>query len=559
MTGTAGTVWTSSEERRATRKERGAFFTPAPMARFIVDWALDEGVRSVLEPSVGEAVFLRQVAESVRASSRPPSSISLNGVDIHADSLTRAAHALADTGIAVDLQLCDFFRYAPDHRFDAVLGNPPYIRYQDFTGPVRARAREVALAAGVALTALASSWAAFTVRSAALLTEGGKLGLVLPAELLTVNYAAPVRTFLLRHFDSVRLVLFTERVFPDVQEEVVLLLAAGYRREGAGTDHFDLLQLESLEDLEHLPADLRSSPWVRARAAERWTAALVEGTTPLPEADCQRWSRLGDWGRIALGAVSGANDYFALSRAQARARGLGPKDLEPLSPPGSTHLRSLVLDRSRMMRLEREGKRTVLFHPAGKPSIAAQEYIDEGEKRGIDQRFKCRVRSPWWLVPLQPVADLFLTYMNAHAVALCANTAGVRHLNSVHGVFLGEDLEGVDPVACAVAALNTVTTLSCELRGRAYGGGLLKVEPREAVSLLVPAPAFVRTHEAELVQIAMQVGPLLDQGRWVQARARVDAFLMEHALFDEVDLASWRSSHELLASRRKARGRKVHE
>jgi len=40
--------------------------------------------------------------------------------------------------------------------------------------------------AGVPLTNLASSWAAFTVHAALHLRVGGRLGLVLPAELLTV-------------------------------------------------------------------------------------------------------------------------------------------------------------------------------------------------------------------------------------------------------------------------------------------------------------------------------------------------------------------------------------
>ena len=66
------------------------------------------------------------------------------------------------------------------------------------------------------------------MHAASFLAVGGRMGLVLPAELLSVNYAAPVREFLLRRFERVRLILFDERVFPGVQEEVVLLLADGH-------------------------------------------------------------------------------------------------------------------------------------------------------------------------------------------------------------------------------------------------------------------------------------------------------------------------------------------
>jgi len=78
----------------------------------------------------------------------------------------------------------DFFAVGADPAFDVVIGNPPYIRYQDFTGEARARARarEAAIRGGISPTGLASSWAAFTVHSALFLRKGGRLVFVLPAE-----------------------------------------------------------------------------------------------------------------------------------------------------------------------------------------------------------------------------------------------------------------------------------------------------------------------------------------------------------------------------------------
>ena len=44
------------------RKARGAFFTPAPIARFIVDWAVRRAGDSVLDPSCGDAALLAPAA-----------------------------------------------------------------------------------------------------------------------------------------------------------------------------------------------------------------------------------------------------------------------------------------------------------------------------------------------------------------------------------------------------------------------------------------------------------------------------------------------------------------
>jgi len=49
-------------DSRDLRKARGAFFTPEPLAAFIAGWALRDPDDSVLEPSCGEAVFLRAAA-----------------------------------------------------------------------------------------------------------------------------------------------------------------------------------------------------------------------------------------------------------------------------------------------------------------------------------------------------------------------------------------------------------------------------------------------------------------------------------------------------------------
>ena len=141
------------------------------------------------------------------------------------------------------------------------------MRYQAFTGAARTKGLEAALAQGIRLTALASSWAAFVVHAASFVAPDGRLALVLPAELLSVNYAAPVRRFLMERFTSVRLVLFEDRVFPGVMEEVVLLLA-----EGQGpTDHCDLIQAKNVTTL----AGIKGQRWTPDDAEDKWVAGLL--------------------------------------------------------------------------------------------------------------------------------------------------------------------------------------------------------------------------------------------------------------------------------------------
>ena len=112
----------------------------------------------------------------------------------------------------------------------------------------------------------------------------GRLGLVLPAELLTTNYAGPVRRYLTERFANVRLIMFDERVFPDVQEEVVLLLADGHAT-GPGTDHIELARLRDLDDwgLETTRTLLASAPPPRPFTPEV-VGAVLEAATAISRA-----------------------------------------------------------------------------------------------------------------------------------------------------------------------------------------------------------------------------------------------------------------------------------
>jgi len=135
----------------------------------------------VLEPSCGEAAFLLPAAARLNELGADANTgQQLHGVDVHEDSINSARVLLAAEGIAASLATQDFFDFPARGQFDAVIGNPPYVRYQQFAGHQRVKGLASALNQGVRLTQLASSWAAFTVHAAACVKPGGRLGLVLP-------------------------------------------------------------------------------------------------------------------------------------------------------------------------------------------------------------------------------------------------------------------------------------------------------------------------------------------------------------------------------------------
>jgi adenine-specific DNA-methyltransferase len=529
------------------RKARGAFFTPSTVVRFMTNWAIRDAGDRVLEPSCGDAEFLVHAVERLHDLGVAEPEVS--GVEIHSESAATANARITDAGGKPHIQVSDFFAVERRPTYTAAVGNPPYIRFSGWAGEARDRSRSAAAEAGVKLSGLASSWAAFTVHATSFLAPGGRMALVLPAELLSVGYAAPVRAFILRHFASVELVAFAEQVFVEAEVDVVLLLADGYGAGPAGC-----LIIRQAQNAESLVDELPFQAWTPTDPSAKWTPALMEANglalyTALTEGGA--FTELETWGDTTLGIVTGNNRYFALSPARVEVLGLAPDDLLPMSPPGSRHLRGLELSADGLSALGASGKATWLFRPSGEPSEAARAYIAAGENEGVDGAYKCRVRRTWWRVPLLNPADLIITCMNADTARITANSAGAHHVNSVHGIYLHGEHRELGRELLAIASLNTMTLLGAEIVGRAYGGGILKLEPGEADVLPVPGPALVAGIADELRAVQQPVLRYLQRGRLLDAVALVDDVLLRGALgVTEKDLSTLRRGHAELTRRR---------
>ena len=538
------------------RKARGAFFTPEPVCHFMADWAVRSVEDSVLEPACGEAAFMEASVRRLADLGASPSEMHISGTDIHEPSARTARGLLKKHGVKARVKVDDFLASRPEADYDAVIGNPPYIRFHDYTGAARSVAMGAALAQGVRLSKLASSWAAFVVHSAAYLKPGGRLAFVLPAELLAANYAGSVRRFLLERFESVNLILFEEQVFPGVSTEALLLLCEG----NGGTDHFTVRQLRSVSELDNPAQSLKYRP---TSISDKWTGALLSGLAgPSLLTDLHdqgSFTDLAEWGHISLGTVTGNNGYFAMSPEQANELGIGMDELVRISPPGSHHLRGIRFTASALANLGRSDAQSLLFRPPSSPSKAAAAYIRQGERLGVPDAYKCRMRTPWWRVPQVPVADLLVTCMNADTPRLAVNEAKAHHLNSVHGLYLAEGYGGMAS-ALAVASLNSATLLGAELVGRAYGGGILKLEPGEAVKLPLPSPEVVSEVIGELTAMIPTLRKLIANGLLLDAVGLVDTVILERqSTMSHNKVLDLREARAHLSQRRVTRGAKAVE
>lgn len=521
------------------RKARGAFFTPQPIADYLADWAVEgDPNATVLDPTCGEAVFLeasaRRLADLGVSQERIASQV--RGVDLHEHSVVESKRLLEAQGYGGTFLVDDFFRLSTPDKLDArlpyvdaVIGNPPFVRYQQHVGLERKRAQRAALEQGVRLSGLASSWAALLVHACAFLKPEGRLAMVLPTELLTTGYAEPIRLWLKRRFKAVHLVMFERLQFNDATEKVVLVLARGT----GGTNAFSLVPVEDAEDLPSIrfggPMHLNVAPPEQGK----WTDLLlpVEDRQLFDRVVGEHFAPLRDFGTTTLGTVTGANDYFCISDETRAEYNIDIRHLRPIAPPGTRHLPGLSFGKADWKRLRDAAERVWMLVPAAdaEDDDALQRYLSVGLTAGVDDAYKCRIRSPWYRPPIVASPDLFFTYMSHRYPRLIANTAKVSFVNSMHGVRLNKDLPAETQSALPLLVLNAVTMLGAEVHGRYYGGGILKMEPREAAGLPLPAPEALVKAWHRLKPEKARLERQLSQGLWTGVAKCVDEALLQGA------------------------------
>jgi hypothetical protein len=395
----------------------------------------------------------------------------------------------------------DFFAWAADtrERFECAAGNPPFIRYQSFKGEMRRRALELSSRVGATFTGLASSWAPFLVATAALLKPGGRMAFVVPAEIGHAPYAAPLLEYLVGAFATVHVIAVREKLFPTLSEDCWLLYADGF---GGAASHIDLTVCDRFQ-----PAKARPKPTVRVEL-EEWRTIWSRRLRPyLLPADLRalygragghpETRRLGDIASVGIGYVSGDNSFFHLRPSEAKRWKIPSAYLHPSlrngrAMPGQQISRSTVETWTRaddpvlLLRLQRgqDLPRSV------------QDYLDSSAGRAARQGYKCRNRTPWYAVPDVQTPDYVLSYMSGRTANLVRNAAGVTCTNSVHAVRVRDHEAAARLLPRWSSAF---VRLSCELEGHALGGGMLKLEPREAARVLFPADDILAGHNADML------------------------------------------------------------
>jgi len=473
------------------QKLRGGYYTPLSVALFLTKFAVDSKTRNVLEPSCGDGIFFEALAKL-----RP--TVEITAVEIDDTASKKAKRLGKKLNLKLHLTHGDFLDgnlQVNQIKFDAVIGNPPYIRYQFLESETQDRASKIFKLASLQFTKHTNLWVTFVIAAVQRLNNGGRIAMIIPAEILNVIHPGQLRKFLLSECSKILIIDSQELVFAEALQGTVLLLAQKKTSNKSQT-HADLaIRYEkNLKFLKKSPLTMfGESDYVSTLISDdKWMLPLLTAeereviarATAMPAV-----KRFGDIAKIEVGMVTGANDFFLVNDEIIETYSLAKYAVPMVGR--SQHLRGLLYTKRKHAGNKENGLPVNFIDFPNLPKKELEKnlvkYVNTGESSELHLRYKTRIRDPWFLVPSKWAPQLFLLKRSSTVPRLVVNEIGALNTDTAYRVNTQ-----ADPVSFAYSFYNSLTAISAELEGRSYGGGVLELVPSEVRRLVIPLISATR-------------------------------------------------------------------
>ncbi len=459
----------------------GSYYTPFRTVRFMREYLQREHkiYGRVLEPSVGDGRFIDEFEKEKNLQS-------FVAVELIEEKVRHLRNKRYSERIKIVAD--DFLEFSEktNEKYQLIIGNPPYINIKNMGDDSKERARELFEKCELPSSLMQNMWVAFVLAAVSCLERDGTIFFVLPMEFLQVQYAEKIRLFLEEHFDTIHILSFKERMFPEIEQESCLVYL---------TNEFKNQPYINFKMYDKLDSDIPyyCSKIERNKPLKKWTNAI------LPDADIDllnlidsKYKKISEVCDASPGIVTGANNEFILTKEQVD-RLECHEFILPIIPKSNLLNGQFILSWDTVQEIGEKGNRVYLLNLSRVDekllSQSLKEYLEViGEKENaskikLKNRYKCRNRKPWYGVPIVRNGDLFFFKRYDRIPRICVNEADIYTTDIAYNMRLNS---AYDKGSMAFCFYNSLTLTQCEFYGRYYAGGVSELTPSEFKRLAIP-------------------------------------------------------------------------
>lgn len=589
------------------RREMGEYYTPPAICDLITRLTVTEASDTVLDPACGSGGFLVSAYHRIREQLPDPTGShdgilgQLSGVEINRFPAHLTAINLAIQGCShpreVDVAIDDFFDVTRPQRFgreragaeggeaddegestgrmdgfDAVVGNPPYVRQENIDDKDHVRDHLDGEAVDAEYVSRRSDvYTYFLTHGTEFLAEGGDLGFVTSDRWLDTQYGEDVQRFVLDNYRIRAIVTFDRQVFDDalVDSSVLVLRKEGDEDERDGNvakfirlkAEMDVEEIASLVEDDYEANRLRSADEYRLVTRKqsalyhepKWNVFFLAPPVYFDVVADPNVVELAAVADVSRGVTTGANAFFAGHTEDMNDLGLEPYTTSLLKATGQVDTIPVtddvaeewsILDVHGLVRRAlddgdgdsgRSDAERVKEWLRDNDHRALLEYVRSGEDEGYHERSTLQSRDVWFDLGELPRPHVFSTMFTWRVHRVYRNDPGAAPSDQFYCI---SPESGVDEEVLAGVLNSRLVWLANELRGRRAGGqGMTRLQTKVYETETWPVPDPREMAESRKEQIRAAFDALVEREREV-AEATREATEAERDALDRAVLST---------------------
>jgi len=467
------------------KKSTGAYYTPDYLAEFIYS-RLEKNIKSlkklsILEPSVGDGSFLNALINKQIQNGR---NISLSAIDNNISEISKLKKRTFKN-IKIKFIYKDYLRYKPNSNelFSLVIGNPPYIRKRLLSKNQIKFGNSIHKQAELSEKTFKNIWSVFLIKSIKLLNKNGILAFILPAEILQVKYANELRDYILRTFKRTEIYTFSDLMFECKGQNTIVLI--GYKKHLEGGVHY--IHITDIKQVKNDNIPLIKNETIQALDIKWIHHTLDSDDLKFLNNIKETQKCVDDMCASKPGIVTAANSFFIID-SNTEEEYKWARYTKPILQKGSFVQTGIVFKKTDYNKLIEEGKpiKIICINNKSIKSLNKKniEYLLTGKEMNIPDRYKCKIRDHWTIIPniSEPCEGFY--FKRSHLFPkLIKNVANVLVTDTAYNILMRNNY---DINSFIYSFYNSLTLVFSELSGRYYGGGVLELTPNEFKGLPIP-------------------------------------------------------------------------
>ena len=512
------------------RRKMGQFWTPDYIAELMIELAIKNEPRNILDPCTGPGTFLHTLQRVLPTYQGKISAIELHPLlyeianvnmvaspyqiewmcgdflTSHSNSFTPSIHdflALTSPGSL------DSYMELKSNGFDSIICNPPYSRHHVLSSEIKNDVGgEIESSFGTGkFSRISSLFMYFILKSLKLLIKKGRMVFITPTISFESKNSIYLKKILKDKFRVPYIIVFhhSMNIFSGVDTAACIFIIEGKKPKPTDITKLliikkwtskvkilNYLKIESNEAFKWTEGELHNKRQIDLDPDSNWTRSEAFSN----EMKNEKLTEISTFFKVMRGIATGKNKYFTFNEDELTENQIDSKYVVPTITK-TRYVQKYLLSKEDYDRLKDENRKVWLLDIQNEfENIHDQhllKYIKLGLRKNVQNGSLVKTRKVWFQMEQRDIPYFIFTYLSRGNPRFILNEAEVRPLNTFLMIYPKEEKNlSKDILTLFWVILNSNNTAnSLRNAGRCYGGNTLKLEPTELMNATILNPLII--------------------------------------------------------------------